>query len=179
MHQKVKLIFQITSLSELPIPQEGDLSRLPVLENGFDNVRSYYLERRSVTAAQQLVYVLNNLYTALVPLLLGAIGACTYVLRLMSQQIADTTFSSTSPIRHLFALRSAPSPGWRSGSVASHRKTDYPLPRRRFWRATRSSQWLQRWTLSLPSFARARSARNHRGPIRTGLIAGAAGHMSA
>jgi hypothetical protein len=100
MHQKVKLIFQITSLSELPIPQEGDLSRLPVLENGFDNVRSYYVERRSVTAAQQLVYVLNNLYTALVPLLLGAIGACTYVLRLMSQQIADTTFSSTSPIRH-------------------------------------------------------------------------------
>ena len=71
-----------------------------MLENGFDNVRSYYLERRSVTAAQQLVYVLNNLYTALVPLLLGAIGACTYVLRLMSQQIADTTFSSTSPIRH-------------------------------------------------------------------------------
>ena len=52
MHQKVKLIFQITSLSELPIPQEGDLSRLPVLENGFDNVRSYYLERRSVTAAR-------------------------------------------------------------------------------------------------------------------------------
>jgi hypothetical protein len=100
MHQKVTLIFRITSLSVLPIPQEGDLSRLPVLENGFDNVRSYYLERRSVTAAQQLVYVLNSLYTALVPLLLGAIGACTYVLRLMSQQIADTTFSSTSPIRH-------------------------------------------------------------------------------
>jgi hypothetical protein len=72
MHQKVRLIFQITSLSELPIPQQGDLSRLPVLENGFDNVRSYYLERRSVTAAQQLVYVLNSLYTALVPLLLGA-----------------------------------------------------------------------------------------------------------
>ena len=100
MHQKVTLIFRITSLSVLPIPQEGDLSRLPVLENGFDNVRSYYLERRSVTQAQQLVYVLNSLYTALVPLLLGAIGACTYVLRLMSQQIADTTFSSTSPIRH-------------------------------------------------------------------------------
>ena len=70
-----------------------------MLENGFDNVRSYYLERRSVTAAQQLVYVLNNLYTALVPLLLGAIGACTYVL-LYVQQIADTTFSRMSPIRH-------------------------------------------------------------------------------
>jgi hypothetical protein len=40
MHQKVTLIFRITSLSVLPIPQEGDLSRLPVLENGFDNVRS-------------------------------------------------------------------------------------------------------------------------------------------
>ena len=100
MHQKVKLIFRITSLSQISIPQEGDLSRLPVLENGFANVASYYLERRSVTEAQQLVYVLNSLYTALVPLLLGAIGVRTYVLRLMSQQIADTTFSSTSTIRH-------------------------------------------------------------------------------
>jgi hypothetical protein len=34
MHQKVTVIFRITSLSVLPIPQEGDLSRLPVLENG-------------------------------------------------------------------------------------------------------------------------------------------------
>jgi hypothetical protein len=138
-----------------------------VLENGFDNVRSYYLERRSVTAAQQLVYVLNNLYTALVPLLLGAIGACTYVLRLMSQQIADTTFSSTSPIRHFVRVALGALAGVAIGLGW------------RFWRATRSSQCLQRWTLSPPSFARARSARNHRGPIRTGLIAGAAGHMSA
>ena len=63
MHQKVKTNFWITIFSQLPIPQEGDLSRLPVLENGFDNVQSYYLERRSVTATQQLVYVLNSLYT--------------------------------------------------------------------------------------------------------------------
>lgn len=100
MDQKVKAMFIVTSLSRIRLPDEGDLSRLPVLAHGFDNVQNYYLERRSVTQAQQYVYVLNSLYTALVPMLLGAIGACTYVLRLMSQQIADTTFSTTSPIRH-------------------------------------------------------------------------------
>jgi hypothetical protein len=41
---------------------------------------------------------------ALVPLLMGTIGAGTYVLRLTSEQIRDTSFSTTSPIRHIVRI---------------------------------------------------------------------------
>ena len=34
------------------------------------------------------------------PVLLGILGAAAYVTRLISDQIKETTFSSTSPIRH-------------------------------------------------------------------------------
>jgi uncharacterized membrane protein len=34
-------------------------------------------------------------------LFLGIVGASTYVTRLISDQIEQTTFSSTSPVRHL------------------------------------------------------------------------------
>jgi hypothetical protein len=82
----------------------GDLSRLPVLDNGFDNVRNYYRTRRQVREAQQKVALLNGIYNALVPLLLGAVGAGTYVLRLTSEQIKDSTFASSSPIRHVVRI---------------------------------------------------------------------------
>jgi hypothetical protein len=79
---------------------EGDLSRLPKLEDGYENVRSFYLLRRNVAAVLQGVFALNQFYYVVVPMLLGAMGACTYVLRLISDQVRDVTFSTTSPIRH-------------------------------------------------------------------------------
>jgi hypothetical protein len=103
MHQKIDGISFITSFSGIPYTA-GDLSRLPVLENGFDNVMNYYEERRNVAQDQQSVYLLSAFYAALVPLLLGAIGACTYVLRLMSDQIGSATFSTTSPVRHFVRI---------------------------------------------------------------------------
>jgi uncharacterized membrane protein len=36
----------------------------------------------------------------MVPILLGALGACTYGTRLISDEIRETTFTRTSPIRH-------------------------------------------------------------------------------
>jgi hypothetical protein len=47
---------------------------------------------------------LKALYNALVPLLLGAVGAATYVVRLTSEQIKDSTFASSSPIRHVVRI---------------------------------------------------------------------------
>jgi uncharacterized membrane protein len=44
------------------------------------------------------------MYNAIVPMLLGALGACTYVLRLVSDEIKDTTFSKTSPIRNVVRI---------------------------------------------------------------------------
>jgi hypothetical protein len=80
--------------------QTGDLSRLPILEDGYGNIQDYYRTRRAVSTWQQSVFILNSFYNALVPMLFGAIGACTYVLRLISDQIRETSFSATSPVRH-------------------------------------------------------------------------------
>ena len=103
LNSKVSAISKVTSFSPLHY-EVGDLSRLPVLDNGFDNVRNYYRTRRQVREAQQKVALLNGIYNALVPLLLGAVGAGTYVLRLTSEQIKDSTFASSSPIRHVVRI---------------------------------------------------------------------------
>lgn len=103
LNEKINAISEITAFSGLDY-SKGDLSRLPNLTDGFDNLRSYYGLRRDLSATQQSVYILNGAYSALVPLLLGALGACTYVLRLTSEQIRDTTFSDTSPTRHFVRI---------------------------------------------------------------------------
>jgi hypothetical protein len=104
MNYKVNGISEVTKFSQLRSYQEGDLSRLPNLTNGYANLQSYYDTRRGVAKVQQNVFLLNSLYAALVPMLLGAVGACTYVLRLMSEQLRDATFSSTSPVRHFVRI---------------------------------------------------------------------------
>jgi hypothetical protein len=78
----------------------GDLSQIPNLRDGYANIKYYYQIRRHVSDQQQRVFLFNGIYTALVPMLLGAVGACTFVLRRISDQIRDTTFSTTSPVRH-------------------------------------------------------------------------------
>lgn len=98
--------FRVTSIPAMKGYEPGDLSRLPTLETGYDNIRDYYELRRTVSALSSLtdsdasVFSLISLYNALVPMLFGSIGACTYVLRLISEQISETTFSATSPVRH-------------------------------------------------------------------------------
>lgn len=103
MHYKVNGISSITTFKSYKY-EKGDLSRLPVLEHGYANLQSYYDIRRNVAELQDKVFLLSGFYAALVPLLLGAIGASTYVLRLASEQIRDTTFSQTSPARHIVRI---------------------------------------------------------------------------
>jgi hypothetical protein len=96
----------LKSLSAMEGYKPGDLSRLPTLETGYDNIRDYYQVRRAVSALSESEGSIVNLtilyyaYNALVPLLFGSIGACTYVLRLISDQIRETSFSATSSVRH-------------------------------------------------------------------------------
>lgn len=94
-------MFMFGPLKDYP---QGDLSRLPVLDNGFDNVRDYYQTRRKIRDAQQNVALLNGIYNALVPVLLGAVGAATYVVRQSSDEIKDSTFASSSPTRHVVRI---------------------------------------------------------------------------
>jgi hypothetical protein len=42
--------------------------------------------------------------SSVLPIILGLMGACAYVVRLISDQIKDATFSTTSPIRHRVRL---------------------------------------------------------------------------
>jgi hypothetical protein len=100
MNDRVEGIAKLTFFPAPEKPDQGNLKPLPMLQHAYDNIEYYYQTRRSVSDSQQLVFLFNSGYTALVPMLLGAIGACTFVLRMISDQIRDTTFSTTSPVRH-------------------------------------------------------------------------------
>jgi hypothetical protein len=100
MNERVNGIARITLIIPKIKYETGDLSRLPMLSNGYDNIQNYYRTRREVSTSLQSVFILSSFYNALVPMLFGAIGACTYVLRLISDQIRETSFSATSPVRH-------------------------------------------------------------------------------
>jgi hypothetical protein len=98
--------FRVRSIAAMKDYAPGDLSRLPTLEDGYANIQAYYQVRRTVSALSESEGSIVNLtilyyaYNALVPLLFGTIGACSYVLRLISDQIRETSFSATSPVRH-------------------------------------------------------------------------------
>lgn len=65
-------------------------------------IRNYEIARTDVAGDRLNVQVGVGVITAtLLPIVLGIMGACAYVVRLISDQIKDTTFSATSPIRHL------------------------------------------------------------------------------
>jgi hypothetical protein len=102
----VTSFFGMRSIAAMRGYQPGDLSRLPTLEAGYANVQDYYQVRRAVSALSESEGSIVNLtilyyaYNALVPLLFGSIGALTYVLRLTSDQIRESSFSATSPVRH-------------------------------------------------------------------------------
>jgi hypothetical protein len=99
-------LFRVREIAGVKGYQPGDLRRLPTLEEGYAHVQGYYQVRRAVSAMSGSqgsfvsLTILYYAYNALVPLLFGAIGACAYVLRLISDQIRETSFSSTSPVRH-------------------------------------------------------------------------------
>jgi hypothetical protein len=104
LDEKAMAVSRITAFHSLLNYQKGDLSRVPNLADAYENVQSYYQTRREVAGLDQFIYILGAIYATLVPLLMGTIGAGTYVLRLISEQIRDTTFSSTSPIRHIVRI---------------------------------------------------------------------------
>jgi len=66
-----------------------------------EDLLSYYDSRRSIISVQETAGFSTKIINfTLLPLLLGIVGSSAYVTRLISDQIKDTTFSSTSPVRH-------------------------------------------------------------------------------
>jgi hypothetical protein len=64
----------------------------------------YTIRRDTIVQKEKLLLVMTIISSSLLPLILGVMGACAYVTRLVSEQIKETTFSSTSPIRHLVRI---------------------------------------------------------------------------
>lgn len=80
----------------------GDLKDAQNLAEVRQAVRDYQISRRDVASERLNAQISVGVITATVlPIVLGIMGACAYVVRLISDQIKDTTFSATSPIRHL------------------------------------------------------------------------------
>src|ERR1700674_2613397 len=105
MFQKVQAISAINPMVRTCDKYaQGDLTPVPVLRHALANLSSYYWNRREINERLQTSWIWIAMYNAFVPMLLGALGACTYVVRLISEEIRETTFSRTSPIRHIMRI---------------------------------------------------------------------------
>jgi len=88
---------------------KGEITEATGLKEVTGNTTNYYnffeTERFVRTKLDQARTRLTLIKSYFLPALLGMLGACTFVVRTISDQIKDITFSRTSPFRH--ALRVA------------------------------------------------------------------------
>jgi hypothetical protein len=84
-----------TSFSSAPFEARSNL-------DGFNkDLLTYYDSRKAIITIQENAnFSIKVINFTLLPLLLGIVGSSAYVTRLISDQIKQTTFSSTSPVRH-------------------------------------------------------------------------------
>ena len=106
MFQKIRIETILASFGTRPFSYDlGDLKPPMTVDEVKSTINNYYISRRDVVACLTrdgiIVGILN---TSLLPIILGLMGACAYVVRLISDQIRDTTFSTTSPTRHKVRL---------------------------------------------------------------------------
>jgi hypothetical protein len=87
------------SVARYPRVDFKPASNIPDLRNA---VRNYFVARRDVTldviSGSISIGVMSS---SVLPIFLGIMGACAYVIRLISDQIKDTTFATTSFIRNM------------------------------------------------------------------------------
>jgi hypothetical protein len=80
----------------------GNLAPVVDIRNVREEVRNYYNTRRYIGSHLLMGSVsIGIISSSILPIVLGIMGACAYVIRLISDQIKDSTFSTTSPTRHL------------------------------------------------------------------------------
>jgi hypothetical protein len=99
---KLKLLTYLTTAGMVPVDfTQGSLTPRNNLNDFNADVLSYYESRRYIISVQETAGFSTKIINfTLLPLLLGIVGSSAYVTRLISDQIKDTTFSSTSPVRH-------------------------------------------------------------------------------
>jgi|SRR5579864_332891 len=68
-------------------------------------VSGYYYSRAETESDLGVESIVAGIVSySVLPILLGLLGACAYIVRLVSDEIRDTTFSQSSPTRHLVRL---------------------------------------------------------------------------
>jgi hypothetical protein len=87
---------------------KGEIRQPKTLQNVLDNTQDFYNffeTQRTVRArTNKAITRLAGIKAYILPALLGMLGACTYVVRTISDQIKDFTFSRTSPVRHMLRV---------------------------------------------------------------------------
>jgi hypothetical protein len=104
--QKTDTMIRVIHLGRSSFKYErGTLEPVKDIGGVRDAVRAFYDTRRTVGEhlLNESIYV-DVINSSILPIILGLMGACAYVVRLISEQIKETTFSSTSPVRHLVRL---------------------------------------------------------------------------
>jgi hypothetical protein len=100
MGQKTHLMSRLISFGSFDY-QIGTLQPVDDIGELRDAVKNYYVFRRDVV--QRLLsppVTVSAISSSILPIILGIMGAGAYVVRLISEQIKGSSFSSTSPIRH-------------------------------------------------------------------------------
>ena len=102
MLQKTQALVRISSFGFRRYDYgEGNFTPPDDLDAVRVGIQNYYQSREVLTKILlQKSIITNIITTTILPIVLGLMGACAYVVRLISDQIKDNTFSTTSPVRH-------------------------------------------------------------------------------
>jgi uncharacterized membrane protein len=99
--EKAKLLRYLTRFENVPRAPPTLQSPPKDSEEVYRLIQQFNAFRGEVNQLQENASVYASIVaSALLPIILGTMGACAYVVRLISEQIKDTTFTATSPIRH-------------------------------------------------------------------------------
>jgi hypothetical protein len=83
----------------------GELGDVNSISGARDIVADLYKNRRLISLGPvQTDIVVNVISDVLLPILFGLLGSTAYIIRLISEQIKESTYSYTSPVRHRVRL---------------------------------------------------------------------------
>ncbi len=104
IHEKLKLAYFLTSLRKIGEKWETGTPETRILNSVADfdsNLTRHYSNETYFSSSEERASLNIKMLNSALVLLLGLVGASAYVTRLISEQIKESTFSRTSPIRHL------------------------------------------------------------------------------
>ncbi len=92
-------ILRISTCTTWSFATQAPLESVADVQNYVDK---YYSNVRIFASdIDKITFRLNILFVSVLPLLFGLVGSCAYVVRRVSEQIAQSTFSATWTLRHL------------------------------------------------------------------------------